>query len=994
MRSEASSPDFSGGKGNRFSGGAGRALQSADARGDFTPTKFPNPRSPSSAQTPTVYARECKRLDDALQIDMLVLKADLHKMVEQWHAEMDRLQEALTSDGLQILLEHLAKVNPRQERDLRAYADELTGVLATAKVLRQLHQPVKTMQKWDELSRDVLHALKSQQTSLNVLTTRKQAFSYYVWSAFSLGRAASFSCYLANVAGAGIPSLVLAGAIVVPAALHTMIMVRDYYRSQEIYYANRSKAFQNMGHALRGLEDFPHHSVDDAQAMLAFREAFNKLPENSPAAALDANRALYAAIRDQAIMPVNILASAIGQILTLVAAPQSASSSLLILSALAYAGQGVLDNLQGKGEAEKAQGQADQLREWLAHQAGSDSMQSWAKENSMNRATLVGMQAHYQRCLDELEPELFGARARQVKGGFNFINTGLAGTGAGLNLAGKTALRMPTIAGTVASTVSLGYMAITATKILLRGDVRQHAKERFRQARLMLAMFDPRELLALIEKNEGRALTLEIPKGDYDEQDGFSLHRLRVRPWENEFIALEALADAVDEFAIGASGKDDQIPAIMLDVWKMKPLVWVNLLRVLSGMRDATERNSFIKQTLSKVVRVDYILDADGFEPALPAGVVVQAFLRRLEKAHEYIDLAKIFHAGDDSNDEEAAPGAQLRELSIEELKTFGEDAFLAAMHEVWTRRQQGVAPTAAKLKLHALKVLADYIRVQRKLSREGLLSGLDARDRRNLLGQGYPQRDVELFIEAVRQLLEAEPDERGKRRAALFHLARMQLTQRLLQDPARMNRLQCRQQLTQILGLVECNLEPRQDTDNDLIYSVDGSSPSFSDTDVIVTSTSENAGSEADHPGLARPDSPDRQCGEAQSDTNATDLPQSPGTSLWSAMREPFLKIRKGSRRSQKLLEVVVMQLSPGATPSAINTNSSRLQLALPALPPYTPARPPRTPLPDTPRRAASQTDLVHADGTGPKPGIRPGPSSEVKSRRPTVQDDSTMND
>jgi hypothetical protein len=990
MRSEASSPDFSGGKGNRFSGGPRRELQSADAHGVFTPTKFPDARSPSSAPHPTVYTRECKRLDEALQTDVLMLKADLQKMVDEWHTEMGRLKKALTSDGLQTLLDHLAKVNPRQERELRAYADELTGVLATAKVLRQLHQPVKTMQKWDELSRDVLDAIKSQQTSLNVVTTRKQAFSYYVWSAFSLGRAAAFSCYLANVAGAGIPSLVLAGAIVVPAALHTMIMVRDYYRSQEIYYANRSKAFQNMGHALRGLEDFPNHSVDDAQAMMAFRDAFNKLPENSHAAALDANRALYAAIRDQAIMPVNILASTIGNILTLVAAPQSASSTLLILSALAYAGQGVLDNLQGKGEAEKAQGQADRLHDWLDNQAVSDSMQSWADENAMNRATLVGMQAHNRRSLDELEPELFGARARQVKGSFNFVNTGLAATGAGLNLAGKTSLRMPTIAGTVASAVSLGYMAITATKILLRGDVRQHAKERFRQAQLILAMYDPRELLALIEKNEGRALTLEIPKGGYDEQDGFVMTRLQVRPWENEFIALEALADAVDEFAVGNTGKDDQIPVIMLNVWKMKPLDWVNLLRVLSGMRDATERNSFIKQTLAKVVKVDYVLEADGFEPALPSGAVVQAFLRRLEKAHEYLDLAKIFEAQEGSNDEEAAHGAQLRELSVEELKTFGEDAFLAAMDDVWPQRQQSSAPTAAKLKLFALKVLADHIYAQRKLSRGQLLASLEGADKK-VLTQGYPSVDVALFIEAVRQLLQAEPGERGKRRTALFHLARMQLTQRLLENPARMKQLQCRQQLMQILGLVERNLGPRQDTNNDLIYSVDGSSQSFSETDAVVTTTSENADSDADDPRSTQASSPVRQRGEAQADETPTDSPQSPGAKLWSLMREPYLNIRKASNRSQKLLEAVVMQLTP-APPTSINSNSSRLQLALPALPPYTPAWSVKTPLPNTPRREASQTPLVQANSAAPKPMIRPNPSPEAESRRRSVQDNSTI--
>lgn len=934
-----SSPNLSGG-GKHHSSGGNTGAQEGVRSTPISPSRFRTPASPSPIAAPTVYKRQCNRWHSDLEKQKLQMKADLGKMIEEWDAEMDKLEKALGDQGLQTLLNHLAKINPKQERELRAYADELTGVLATAKVLRQLHQPVKMVQNWDALSRELLEALNSRQTSVNVITLRKQALlTCFASSAFALARVATFSCFLAGIVGTTGASLGLAAASIFPAGLQSAVAVRNHYQLQEKYYQNRAEAFASMGRALRALEDFPAHTVDDALGMLAFRDACSRLPEFSPTAALDAQTAGIARMRDQGVTPVNILISCLGQILAMTQAPQWSSSLSLGLSSIAYDGQAILNGLQGRAQYEKTSSLSARYRAWLGSKAQCGRMRDWAGRNDMNHAAQIGAQAHMHRSLGQQRPEMTGAVARLIKSPLDGVNALMAGAASALPWFDLAPAGFSAMAGLLASSISAIERAVTGVVVWKRGAVPLEARERQRQARLMLALNDPRDLLDRINRQDGGSLTLSVPGGVYDERKGFAFTSLSVRPDENEFIALEALADAVDAFADGVSGADDPLAELLMEVFGMNPLDWINLLRVLNGMRNGAERNAFIKQRLASVIKVDFKLGADGLEAPLPAEVVVHRFL--LELADEELDLKQIF-ASPPSGGEETQWGAALRDKFKPLLNDIGEDAFLAAFEEVWAQRITCAEESVPRLKLYALQVLSTHLLSRRQRFIHAFLYQLES-DKHALIRRRrhrYPENDVNVFVEVLSTLLKAAPAERSQRRTATYHLARMRLTQELLFKPQRFRELACYQDLMQVLGLVDRVVEPDTDPDNELVYSVDGSSESsFPDSD-RVTTTSSNPSSDSERPDLAAESlrSPAVEPTVAQ-DRAPSEEPGSPGLKLLSLMKTPLAKRR--SARPSAVLQAVVTQL-PLAVPALPESNSSRVL--------YTQVQPPGTPL-ATPR-------------------------------------------
>ncbi len=944
------SPNLSGGK--SYSDGRRHGNRSDQVSPVATPTKFRTPRSPSSLPRPTVYERQCSRWHSDLQMEKVRLQIDLNKMVKDWEAEINRLEKALGDKGLETLLEHLAKINPKQERELRAYADELTGVLATAKVLRELHRQVKVVQDWNALSRDVLDALKSRQTSVNVLTLRKQAVSYFVWSAISLARVAAFSCFLAGVAGSAIPSLVFAGASILPAGLQTGMMVRNHFQLQEKYYRSQAAAFESMGCALRGLENFPAHTVDDALAMLAFRDACSSLPQFSPAAALDAQQAGYARIRDQGVMPVNILTSCLGQILSMIHAPLWSSSLSLGLSSVGYSGQAILNGLQGRVEYDKATRLGERYSAWLKSKADCGQMQQWANRNVMNRAAQIGMTAHYSRKRTQQEPEVTGSLARLVKSPFDAVNALMAGAASALPWFDLAPPGFTVMAGLVASSISAVERTVAGVRLWKRGNVGLDAKARQLQARLMLALLDPRELLDLINKQSGGSLMLSVPTGNYDERTGFAMSSPQVLPAENEFIALEALADAVDVFADGESGDDDPLPELLIQVLGMNSLDWINLLRVLKGMRNGEDRIAFIKQRLAAVLKIDFNLEPNGMEPALPAEVVMHRFLLAL--ADDELDLEQLF-ADTQGSDPETQWGLALEDKLATLLSDFGEDAFLAALEEVWTKRRPCSDTSKPRLSLFALHVLGKHLIDKRTKFANQLRSALAADKHALIMRHRYPETDVNAFVDAIEQLLRAAPAQRAQRREALYHLARMKLTQELLLKSQRFRSLACHADLMKILGLVDRVVEPDGDPENELVYSVDGSTEdTFPDSDLISTVSSSDPLSDSDRADQASESlrSPDKQNGVADG-AQSPEAPASPGVTLLALIRKPLAARR--SARTHAVLQAVVTQL-PTATPPVRASNSSRLAFALPIQTPYTPVQPPETPL-ATPRGKAVGT-------------------------------------
>lgn len=817
--------------------------------------------SPSGPKAPKV-----KRRDD-WEGAFAILTADqvkgfqdkLRWVAAEWEKEIAKAEELLGSDGFNKLLQALDKASSSEYASLREGAEDLKKMLASRPVQNVLHTKVKRMETWNDRSSAILDAFGSDQTSHDMMNGRRQSIIYYSWAVTSAARAATFIASIYTTSAA-MTAVTIGCTVTVPvlAAFHTATMIRDVYRTEESFYKERAKAYEHMDRAIRFMKNMEDPSLADSRAVLAFLDACKKIPELSPTARLEADKTYYASMREKYYLPVNLLASAIAQILNAIGAPAIGQTVTFGLSGLAYHGQAYCDARQGNAEAGKAQEIRKFAQTWIEKQ-DSDLIKDRRAKSPWNDAVCQVVTRHLRRVLGQQDLELAGGVAREIKAGTNLFSGGGSLAVAALQQLPKVKPAPANVVGTFISVVSTTYMTFTATKMYRRGDEVVNSKHRREDARLMEALWDTGKLMKLM-RMEDWTLGMSLVSGTYDEQSGFPEVCREVSPYENEYLALALLARQVSQVVNpDTSGeKSESVINDLRKVWGMPEIELVAMQAVARGIPDERRRTDFIKHRLSSRLKAEYPLATDpqrgnaGSAPAqdprrappLPSEVLVDIAIKQLATRQGLNKIKAPADPGRDDRRRDMKHFQKHLENSYQGLKNtffnrFNEDDFLIAMDQVWTNRRRSRAPSDAKTALYHARLLADYIIHLREQRGAAIMENLRKKDGNRLEGAAN-KNAADALREQVRLYLNAEIElDRKAKAGAATKLSQMPLVQQLISeardgagDPNQplLSRLQCRDELKYILAELDIDTSGGNVEDDDSIVSAADSDDTSSD--------------------------------------------------------------------------------------------------------------------------------------------------------------------
>ncbi|WP_151447402.1 hypothetical protein [Lacisediminimonas profundi] len=827
----------------------------------------------------------------------------LNWVAREWEKEIAKAEELLGSDGFNKLLQALDKASSSEYASLRESAEDLKKMLASRPVQKVLHTKVKRMETWNNRSSAILDAFRSDQTSHDMMNGRRQSIIYYSWALTSAARAATFIASI-YTKSAALTNLTITCTVAVPvlAAFHTATMIRDVYRTEESFYKERAKAYENMDRAIRFMKNMEDPSPADSWAVLAFLDACKKIPELSPTARLEADKTYYAAMREKSFLPVNLLASATAQILNAIGSPSIGQTVTFGLSGLAYIGQAYCDGFQGSAEAGKAQEIRKFAQKWIERQ-DEELISQWRTKDDWNTAVCEVVTRHMLRVLGQQGLELAGGVVREVKAGANVVS----GVGS-MQVALMQQLMRPAkpapanLVGTFISVVSTAYMTFTATKMYKRGDEVVNSKHRREDARLTEALLGTDELIALMCQ-ENLTVGLRLVSGTYDERSGFPYTHKYVSPYENEYLALGLLARQVSEVVNPDTpeGKSESVINDLRKVWGTPEIELAAMQAVARGIPDERRRIDFIKYRLSSRFKAEYPLATDPQRgnagsapaqdprraPALPSEVLVDIAIKKLA-THGGLKKTVKVPADPAPKDRRGA----LKHLSESYLNLkgtffnrFDEDDFLIAMDQVWATRTPSRVTSDAKTGLYHARLLADYIvdlREQRGIAIMTNLLHVDGKQLRVAASKNAAdalQEQVRIYLNAEIQL------DRKAKAGAATKLSHMPLVQRLISeardgaetsDQGLLSDLECSKELKYILAELDIDTSGGNVEDDDSIVSAADSDDTssddseFDDTDDgarggvggknsdVVIDLSKVLGTPADHSGTASDGSDD----------------------------------------------------------------------------------------------------------------------------------------
>lgn len=768
----------------------------------------------------------------------------------EWQAELDKLEKMLGTDEFKTLLQKLDKETAPELVDFRDRAYALKEMLASRPVQNVLHSKVKRMDQWDANSRAVLDVVRPQQQGTNLMSARKQAAIYYAWSIASAARAAAFvaSMYSASKA-LTVLSVSCTAAVPLLAIFHTVTMIRDLYRTEESFYNERAKAYANMDKALMFMNNIGNPSLEDAGGVLRFLDACKKIPELSPTAKLEADKTYYAAMRERYFLPINLLASAIAQILNSLGASRVGGATLFGLSGLAYMGQAYCDWKQGDAEKHKAEDLRIYAQKWMEN-IDSELLKKWRAEDPENESACAVLLHHMERMSGQQGLEVAGGIVREVKAGANMLNAAGSLTVAAtqlLNFVYKPSAA--NVVGTSISGVSTSYMAFTATKMYRRGDALVDSKRRREEAGLVEAVFDPKQVTGMMGARN-QPVILQVPAGVYDEQTGFQTARREVSPSTNEHLAVGVLARRLalltdPNQALPAD--HGQLLNVIQHAWKMPVIEMWAMLMVARGIQDGQRRLDFLGNRLAPLFKTDYPLMADTQRAApLPAEVLVDQAIKHVSDLKSF--RPDIYESGSKNtiSDKHLLLGQRLHHELVNAgfFQKFNEDDFVAAINQVWAQRKQASGAHDAKARLYQARLVAVYIERRREQCGIDITKKMRQTDAA-ILHEHFSAQEVRDFREQLRLYLNAQVLNDPKARAtAGLKLSSMPVVQRLIResrldstrDSPLFSALECRHDIKPILGRLDIDptIEHADDPDDIIITlsSSDSDSESSSDSE------------------------------------------------------------------------------------------------------------------------------------------------------------------
>ena len=758
-------------------------------------------------------------------------------VTDQWQAELKKLEQVIGSEEFTKLLQVLDGETSPELVDLRDRAYALKEILASRPMQDVLHSKVKRMSTWDATSRSILDTVRPHQQSDNLMSARKQSAIYYTWAITSAARASTFvaSMYATSKVLTGL-SVTCTAAVPLLAIFHTVTMIRDVYRTEESFYKERANAYAAMDQALGFMKNIDSPSLEDAGGALRFLDACKKIPELSQTAELEADKTYYAAMRERYFLPVNLLSSAVAQILNSLRASPIGGTVLFGLSGLAYLGQAYCDWKQGDAEKQKAEDLRVFAQQWI-DSLNDEQLKTWRAEDPENVLLCDVLSHHMERILGQQGLEVAGGIAREIKAGANLISGGGSmAVAATLQLLPRLKPAPANIVGTFISTVSTTYMTFTATKMYRRGDAIVDSKHRREDARLLEAMLNQEDINEMMA-DRNRQLVLRVPVGIYDEHAGFPIMGREVSPATNEHLAVGVIARKLARITDPKRPQPENwsLISVLQYGWKMPVIELWAMTMIANGMQDDQRRLEFLRHRLAPLFKTDYPLKNDIQRAApLPAPVLV-------DQAIDALPMRQARGQGKGANAKKAeSPESLYRALTKEGFfKKFNEDDFVVAVNEVWSQRRERAGASDAKTKLSQVKSVADHILELREQSAVDITKKMRDSDAAKL-SSTFADHEVRAFREQLRLYLNAQiqSDLKGRASAALS-LSRMPLVQRLILDSrptapegTLLSRLECSDDLQPILACLDIDRAVENDDDSDDIITLSDSDESESDDD------------------------------------------------------------------------------------------------------------------------------------------------------------------